>query len=307
MKTIYNFQNHPAASQMQKLAAEFHSGFIGQSIDNEYPTKQSGIIYKDIHSWIKCLSEYKFSYGMRFHGNMLALQHKIPSLWITHDSRTTELTSFLNLPAVSLSESIHFSGVNELYELTDYKAFNDNYSFVFKNYSNFLSKNGLNHSLPVCDTNNLSEKLTCCYFTYKNNKRNNPDSFITFDMGYLLRNISKMNQITKLQRTDTGLAFLSKGPDPYFLLPESGFVENIQKIKLEILPPGDTVFQVFYTTTENRMFSEKGSRKVNMATGWNSVEIEFPENQKIIQIRIDPGNLPGNYIIRSFSISYCIE
>ena len=47
-----------------------------------------------------------FALGTRFHGNMESLRNGVLALWITHDNRTEELTNYLNLPSIKLSEAI---------------------------------------------------------------------------------------------------------------------------------------------------------------------------------------------------------
>lgn len=47
-----------------------------------------------------------FAFGISFHGNMEALRNGVTVLWITHDSRTEELTNYLHLSSIKLFESI---------------------------------------------------------------------------------------------------------------------------------------------------------------------------------------------------------
>ena len=61
-----------------------------------------------------------FAFGTRFHGNMEAFRNGVPALWITHDSRTEELTNYLHLSSIKLSEAIKAKNLEELIEYCDY-------------------------------------------------------------------------------------------------------------------------------------------------------------------------------------------
>jgi hypothetical protein len=78
---------------------------------------------------------------------MMALQQQIPALWVTHDSRTIELASFLQLPSISPDEVKKFKNMQQLYELADYSKYNQIYPQLFANYVDFLDKNGIDHVL----------------------------------------------------------------------------------------------------------------------------------------------------------------
>jgi len=180
IKGVFCLTSHPLASNLLDIAIEAKCAMIGQTekeelelvksnkaefinskIYHEFYTKSkfsvdevfgylSGKmqIFYNTKAWQNSLSKNDFSFGMRFHGNMLALQQKIPALWITHDSRTTELVEFLKLPSLMLQDQLKFKNIKEMYEYTDYSCFNQFYYQLFQNYSDFLDKNGLEHLLP---------------------------------------------------------------------------------------------------------------------------------------------------------------
>lgn len=91
--------------------------------------------------WQQSLRECVMSLGMRFHGNMMALLAGIPAVWVTHDNRTRELINFLRLPTFMMSGDID---VRKIYDEADYSEFNAAYPALYRNYRDFLSKNGIN-------------------------------------------------------------------------------------------------------------------------------------------------------------------
>lgn len=60
------------------------------------------LMFFDINDWRSFMSTVDFSMGCRFHGNVIALWEKKPALFITIDSRTTELCEHFFLPTISL-------------------------------------------------------------------------------------------------------------------------------------------------------------------------------------------------------------
>ena len=55
-------------------------------------------IWFDAEEWLEASKQLTLSIGMRLHGNMVAMQAGVPSLWIPHDPRTTELVATMSLP-----------------------------------------------------------------------------------------------------------------------------------------------------------------------------------------------------------------
>jgi hypothetical protein len=106
--------------------------------------------FKDVPPWITFMKTRIFSIGTRIHGNIAAVLSGIPSLVLTHDSRTLELSMYHNIPHLSnVAENIRFP---DLYDFADFAAFNMNSAALFDHYKAFLEKNGLDHAYnnPQC-------------------------------------------------------------------------------------------------------------------------------------------------------------
>lgn len=62
------------------------------------------LAFTSVDAWLDFSRTCLFSFGMRIHGTMVPLQAGIPSLLITHDSRTLGLANELSIPALSTKE-----------------------------------------------------------------------------------------------------------------------------------------------------------------------------------------------------------
>ena len=112
----------------------------------EYNKKMSHVFW-DLNTWNEFYKRenIKFAFGTRFHGNMEALRNGVPALWITHDSRTAELTDFLHLPKITIKEFSTIKCLDELLEYCDYTELRKNYYDLCKNYVDYLTENKLAH------------------------------------------------------------------------------------------------------------------------------------------------------------------
>ena len=103
------------------------------------------VIFFDIDEWKEYMSNMDFSIGCRFHGNVIGLWKNVPALFITVDSRMTEMCEHFKLPTISMKEFDAEKDIQYYYELADYTEFNKNYADRLDEYISFLKKN----SLPI--------------------------------------------------------------------------------------------------------------------------------------------------------------
>jgi len=79
--------------------------------------------YYDVDQWMEDSAKFDFSVGLRLHGNMIAWQSGTPALWITHDSRTKELTDTMALPSIDVHEFIEkCKTVDEAWERVEFDS-----------------------------------------------------------------------------------------------------------------------------------------------------------------------------------------
>lgn len=109
-------------------------------------------VYFTNHEWLKGIWNYTFAMGLRFHGNVMALRAGIPALFITTDTRTTEMTEYFGLPSLNINDFDDEKKLDYYLELADYKKFNNKYPKIFDKFITFLTKNGMK-----IETNDVKE------------------------------------------------------------------------------------------------------------------------------------------------------
>jgi hypothetical protein len=85
--------------------------------------KKQGVFFCDINSWIHQMRTYSHSLGIRIHGTILSLSAGTPSICITHDTRTVELSRRLKIPNIHYTqfEQIN-SSLQELFVSSKFRA-----------------------------------------------------------------------------------------------------------------------------------------------------------------------------------------
>lgn len=98
-------------------------------------------IFIDIESWKNFAAQFDFAFGYRLHGAILALNAGVPALCCNHDSRETEMCSFLKIPQFTQLDDR--TNLEQYYEMTDMDTLNKEYPKLYENYKDFLKINGL--------------------------------------------------------------------------------------------------------------------------------------------------------------------
>lgn len=131
------------------MAEKFPDAAFSASVFENY-IKTKGKIFFTYDEWFQYLanSQFTFSAGCRFHGNMLCFLAGIPALWIINDSRMRELVKVMRLPHIDLKQVNKVSSVEELTEFCKYDdLFYENYEKMYENYLEFLNENDVMHCL----------------------------------------------------------------------------------------------------------------------------------------------------------------
>lgn len=96
-------------------------------------------LFRSTQAWYQFNEEVvSYTYGTRFHVNMASILSGKPALWITHDSRTEELTQFLHLPSTPVGIASRMSQA-ELLSSMDYDDLFDNLHNLYANFNDYLS------------------------------------------------------------------------------------------------------------------------------------------------------------------------
>ena len=114
---------------------------MSNSIRNLIEQKRQ--VFFTLKAWSDFIKNCDFSIGARFHGNVVAILNKVPSLVLSCDSRTKELSDFFSIPNIDIREFDTSKPIEYYYEKADYEVFNKKYSILFNNFTEFAKKNGL--------------------------------------------------------------------------------------------------------------------------------------------------------------------
>jgi SAM-dependent methyltransferase len=103
-----------------------------------------------------------------------------------------------------------------------------------------------------------------------------------------------------MSRTADGLRIHALSEDPQIILPtlEGVMPGNKLAVHAQLVSPGPTEFQIFYGTSAVGGFDEAHSARKPIQKGDNDVVVEFTEPGFNGKIRLDPGMLPGDYILK---------
>lgn len=105
--------------------------------------EKKAVVPFDRSEWDRALQNVDFSFGARFHGNVMALWNNIKALFMITDSRTKEMIEFFRLPSIELNAFDKDKPIEYYYELADYSEFNKIYHKLYKIFCGFVKKNGL--------------------------------------------------------------------------------------------------------------------------------------------------------------------
>ncbi|MBP3925385.1 polysaccharide pyruvyl transferase family protein [bacterium] len=123
---------------------EIHFDYDFESLpQNEYllVKNEKYRIFSDIESWKKSISKMDFTYGSRLHGAILSINSGTCAIVTNSDTRANEMCDFLKIPY--MPKYLKTTEFQQAYEECDFSEMNKNYPILYKNYENFLNKNGL--------------------------------------------------------------------------------------------------------------------------------------------------------------------
>jgi hypothetical protein len=157
--------------------------------------------FPNIEQWKSFVSRHDFALGTRLHGCILSINSGVCAVCMNNDSRAREMCELLHIPyAPQFSEE---TNIEKIYEYCDYGPLNRNYPELYKNYVDFLDKNGVkifsgrgvllsDVSQPEFSSNNIEKekiadelfdrcqaakipeplvRLICCFIPKKQNRK----------------------------------------------------------------------------------------------------------------------------------------
>ncbi|MDC7786695.1 polysaccharide pyruvyl transferase family protein [Rhodoplanes sp. TEM] len=124
--------------------------FLGMSVDELRAfLLDYGHVPSSVPSWQVYMKRFSCSINTRIHGTMMAFQSGIPSLCVTHDTRTRELAAKLKLPGLEPSQMIeHRYDIKRMFAATKFDpvAFEVNRAEIAARYRALFAELGLKPS-----------------------------------------------------------------------------------------------------------------------------------------------------------------
>jgi len=115
--------------------------------------------------------------------------------------------------------------------------------------------------------------------------------------------------IVSVNYTQQGLMLTVKNDDPQILLPDIGTLDNFPPLTIDckITTPGKTNITLYYLTRSDQKYSERRMVKKNVLEGYNKLTIELPSTRVTGRLRLDPGDIPGKYLLHNLKIGQPLQ
>ncbi|MEX2469631.1 MAG: sulfatase-like hydrolase/transferase [Pseudohongiellaceae bacterium] len=111
------------------------------------------------------------------------------------------------------------------------------------------------------------------------------------------------HHVTGVEASDSVLEFVATGADPYLILPRFDIpAEQTLQVRVEIESPAPGSVDLYYSGTAENNFSESRKLTRSVEAGEMSLAFVFDAEAKVGRIRIDPGQQPGRYVLRSVQV-----
>lgn len=130
-----------------------------------------------------------------------------------------------------------------------------------------------------------------------------PRQILTINMSTGYEGIQPLHNATLIPLNGAdGIELYASTSDPITLLPEVFIPSNTQAVlKLVITSPANTSVQFFYSTSSSPFSADRHVMRP-IAAGKNEIFIRIYANDNITRLRLDPGLVPGNYVIHSVEL-----
>lgn len=109
---------------------------------------------------------------------------------------------------------------------------------------------------------------------------------------------------TKISSSPQGLVVQALTTDPAIALPRMAVTgQTPLKVRIQFVSPGPTMLQLFYDTKAHPdHWVESQSIRKPTAQGENNITVEIPDPGFGGRIRLDPGDLTGEYLIMRIEV-----
>ena len=136
---------------LHETELEFIEKYKGHFYDGGSSDDLLSVLYNKCYSpssivaWINYINLYSRSIGTRIHGSVLSLTATVPTVCITHDTRTEELCKVMKVPSISCKEISKENTIDEVFDQVSFDPaeFNDNRRNRAKQFKELIGAAGL--------------------------------------------------------------------------------------------------------------------------------------------------------------------
>lgn len=168
-----------------------------------------------------------------------------------------------------------------------------NKNFVFWRQENGLINKPLGKKYYINLNNAINDFLESKQTDFKNS---------AFIMDVQANTLVLQNNITDVEHNDGEISFRATNEDPIIYLPSLPEKPEEIKLRIDLSVPGECRLQIFYLTESLNNYTEEHSLIRFLQKGRQTTDIRLPNEAKRSRIRLDPGNVPGNYSIHSVEV-----
>ena len=130
-----------AALKEQGWASQW---YMDETIEQLYRTR---LFYSDVVAdYEKLVRSKDLVLGYRLHGNLMALANRVPSIYFTYDSRTTEFAETFAIPSHPVFAERPFR-LEEYWDQALFDRFNRAYYACYREMRTFLDENAIDHRM----------------------------------------------------------------------------------------------------------------------------------------------------------------
>lgn len=133
--------------KQQGIDALRREGWLKGETDPMEALYRDRLYYSDVVAEIeRHVSSRDLVLGYRLHGNLMALANRVPSVYFTYDSRTTEFAETFSIPSFDVFGSGRFE-LEAYWDQARFERFNRAYLQRYREMRLFLTENGVAHKM----------------------------------------------------------------------------------------------------------------------------------------------------------------
>ena len=141
-KIAYKTDIEAGVKELQKLGwfSTLDPTFTTRFVENSY-------CFETANEYYEYSANGQINIGVRLHGNITALAMGKPAIFVTYDSRTSELANYFGIPTLGESEILNGINFEDVIQNLNFDAFNSTFPINYARMENFLNSNGVKHLL----------------------------------------------------------------------------------------------------------------------------------------------------------------